>query len=161
MKFIDLETLSLHIIDKQNKNDLEFVKKLFKDKDIKKWVHGISNILNENKEQKLFGHGFIVKDNNDYIGYIGIGEFNENEKCVYLRAGLDKDKVGMGYGKKILTEITEYIFSNFEEVADIKLKIDKNNKASLGTANSCGYKWSYDDYYVKHNPYTIKKTRVN
>ena len=30
MEFIKLETLSLHIIDKQNKNDLEFVKKLVK-----------------------------------------------------------------------------------------------------------------------------------
>ena len=103
MKFIDLETLSLHIIDKQNKNDLEFVKSLFSNEDIKKWVHGISNILNQNKEQKLLGHGFIVKDNNDYIGYIGIGDFNPNEKCVYLRAGLDRNKIGMGYGKKILS----------------------------------------------------------
>ena len=157
MLFINLETLSLHIINKNNKKDLEFVKKLFHNEDIKKWVHGISNILNDNKEHKLFGHGFIIKDGIKYIGYLGIGDLNNEEKCIYLRAGLDKNVTGKGYGKKILNEITEYIFSTYEEVESIKLKIDRNNSASLGTANSCGYIWTHDDFYEKKNPYINKK----
>ena len=156
MEFIKLETLSLHIIDKQNKNDLEFVKKLVKNEGIKKWVHGISNIMSSNEKKEFFDKGFIVKDNDLYIGYLGIGSLNE-EKSVYLRAGLDSDVIGMGYGKKILSEITEYIFSNYQEAECIKLKIDRENIPSLRTANSCGYTWLHDDFYVKYNPYIKKK----
>ena len=156
MLLTNLETLSLHIIDRENKEDLEFAKKLFHNEDIKKWVHGISNIISENKEKEFFGKGFIVKDDKEYIGYLGIGSLNKQEKSVYLRAGLDSNKTGKGYGKKILSEITEYIFSNYEEIESIKLKIDRENIPSLKTANSCGYTWLQDDFYVKYNPY-IKK----
>ena len=157
MEFIKLETLSLHIIDKNNKGDFEFAKKLFQNKDIKKWVHGISNILSDNIKKEFFDKGFIVKDNNDYVGYLGIGSFNKQEKSVYLRAGIDSDKTGNGYGKKILGEITEYIFSNYEEIESIRLKIDRENIPSLKTANACGYTWLRDDFYVKYNPYIKKK----
>lgn len=153
MKFTDLETLSLYIIDKQNKNDLEFIKKLFHDENIKKWVNGISNILSENINKDFFGSGFIVKLNDEYIGYVGIGSFNEKERCVYLRAGISNDKTGLGYGKRILSEITNYIFSNYDMVENIKLKINKENIPSLRTANSCGYIWLNDDFYIKYNPY--------
>ena len=50
-------------------------------------------------EKKLFGKRFIVKDNDLYIRYLGIGSLNK-EKSVYLRAGLNSDVIGMGYGKK-------------------------------------------------------------
>lgn len=153
MLFIQLETLSLYIIDKKNKLDLEFVKKLFHNEDIKKWVHGISNVLNDNINGDFFGHGFIIKDGETYIGYVGIGEYYSDEKCVYLRYGIDKEVVGNGYGKKILSEITEYTFLNYPDVEKIKLKIDRANIPSLKTANSCGYKWLSDDFYIKYTPY--------
>ena len=152
MLFIQLETLALYIIDKKNKQDLEFVKRLFHNEEIKKWVHGISNVLNDNINCEFFGHGFIIKDGEKYIGYIGISEFVRDENCVYLRAGLDKDVVGNGYGKKTLSEITEYIFLNYPDVEKIKLKIDRENLPSLNTANACGYKWLYDDFYINYNP---------
>lgn len=107
-------------------------------------------------EKKLFGKRFIVKDNDLYIRYLGIGSLNK-EKSVYLRAGLDSDVIGMEYGKKTLSEIKEYIFSNYQEVECIKLKIDSENIPSLKTANSCGYTWLHDDFYVKYNPYIKKK----
>lgn len=156
MKFTNLETLSLYTIDKQNKKDLEFIKKLFHDENIKKWVNGISNILSDNKNKNFFNSGFIVKLESEYIGYVSIGDFNKEEKCVYLRIGIPNDKTGLGYGKRILNEITNYIFSNYSEVENIKLKIKKENIPSLRTANSCGYTWLYDDFYIKYNSY-IKK----
>lgn len=157
MLFIELETLSLYILDKNSKEDFEFVKKLFHNEDIKKWVHGISNILSDNIKKEFFNKGFIVKDKNEYIGYLGIGSFNKHEDCVYLRYGIDNEKTGKGYGKKILNEITEYIFSNYENIKTIRLKIDKENIPSLKTANACGYTWQQDDFYVKYNPYIKKK----
>lgn len=152
MKFVELETLSLYIIDKQNKQDLEFVKSLFHDEGIRKWVNGISNVLSDNYDKNFFDSGFIVKKSDEYIGYIGIGNFNQEEKCVYLRAGISKEKTGHGYGKMLLNEITEHIFSNYDEVESIKLKINSANIPSLMTANSCGYKFLNDDFYVKYNP---------
>lgn len=151
MKFIELETLSLYIIDRQNKEDLEFVKKLFHDENIKKWVNGISNILSEDRNRDFFGSGFIVKNVDEYIGYVGIGNFNKEEKCVYLRAGISKDKTGHGYGKRLLNEITEYMFSNFSDLESIRLKINSENIPSLMTANSCGYRFLYGDFYVKYS----------
>jgi len=37
------------------------------------------------------------------------------------------------------------------------LKIDRENKASLMTANACGYLWLTDDFYYKSNPNIKKK----
>lgn len=55
--------------------------------------------------------------------------------------------------KNLLSEITEYIFENYNNIESVRLKIDFNNKASLNTAISCGYKWLKDDCYIKINPY--------
>ncbi len=147
----ELNTLTLVNFDKENKAHLEFLKKLVHDESIKKWFTGISSGLINNPNNEFFGHSFFVEDNNELIGYINIGNIN-NENSVYLRAAVDKDKRGNNYGKTILSETTDYIFDNFNEVENIMLKIDKENKASLMTADSCGYLWLRDDYYYKKNP---------
>ena len=158
MEYIKLTNLTLHTFNNESRNDLEFVKKLCKDEAIKKWVHGVTGGLLKNPNNEFFGYTFIVKDNEEYVGFIKIGNFNNNENCVYLRAGISADKRKMNYGKMLLSEITEYIFSNYDNVHSIKLKIANDNRASLKTAEACGYSWISDDFYGKSNPYikTIK-----
>ena len=148
---IKIGTLTINNFDKNNITNLEFIKKLCNDDTIKSRFQGmLSGLLNNNE---FFDHGFLVSHNNELVGYVHIGALNFEEKSVYLRAAVDKDKRGMNYGKTILSEITEYIFNNFKEVESIRLKIANDNKASLMTSNACGYKWLEKDYYVKYNPY--------
>ena len=157
MELIKLESLTLTDFNKENKEELEFSKKLIFDESIKKWFSGIFSYLSNSHHYDFFGRGFLIKDNDIYVGYIGIGEFNENEKSVYLKAAIDKDKRGHSYGKRILSEITDYIFTNHGYVENIRLKIDSNNTASLKTAETCGYKWFRDDFYIMYNPNLKRK----
>ena len=91
------------------------------------------------------------------VGFVDIGQFNGEEEAVYLRGAIDKDKRGKHYGTLMLSETTDYIFANYPKVRNVKLKIDEDNKASLSTANACGFIWAGADYYVKGNPYEKQK----
>ena len=153
MEFIKLDNLSLNIVDKNDRIALEFIRKLCHDESIKKRFQGILGGVLNNPSQELFGYGFLVSHNGEYIGYVRIGNFIEEEKSIYLRAAIDSDKRGHSYGKMLLSEITEYIFQNYSKVESIRLKIAEDNKPSLMTANACGYVWLKDDYYIKYNPY--------
>ena len=106
------------------------------------------NGLVNNPKLELFDHSFFVKHDSVLIGYINIGAYNKDEKCVYLRAAIDLDKRGLSYGKTLLAEISEYIFLEYPNVHSIKLKIADDNIPSLMTANYCGYKWLRDDFYT-------------
>jgi len=158
MKYAKIGTLTLNIIDKENKEDLEFIKKLCKDKTITSRFQGITLDLLNAKKKEFFNHSFLVTHNDEYVGYIKIGQYNEQEKSIYLRAAIDLEKRGKSYGKTLLNEITEYVFQTYSQVESIRLKIANDNKASLMTANSCGYEWLRDDFYIKNNPYINKKT---
>lgn len=159
MDFIKLETLNLHAAKKDSYKDLEFIKKLYRDDSIKQRFQGLLIGL-FNDLQIFFNRGFLVSHNEEYVGYLNIGSFNEDEKSVYLRAAVDKDKRGFNYGKAILNEITEYIFKTYPMVESIRLKIARDNRASLMTANSCGYEWLENDLYIKYNPYLENKKTI-
>ncbi len=118
---------------------------------------GIVPGLVKNPNNEFFNHGFLVMCENNLVGYIGIGEFNLEEKSVYLRAAIDREQRGKAYGKILLEEITCYIFSNFDIVENIRLKIALDNKPSLNTARSCGYEWLEKDLFIKYNP-NIKRS---
>ena len=156
MEFTKIGTLTLNIFNKNDRKALEFIKKLCHDESILSRFQGIMIGL-KNENNNFFNHSFLVSHNNEFIGYVNIGEFNNDEKSVYLRAAVDKEKRGFGYGKTILEEITEYIFKNYPQVESIRLKIAGDNKASLMTANACGYKWLENDFYIKYNPYIEDK----
>lgn len=153
MEYANIGLLTLHTFNIQNENDKSFVMALCKDEAIKKWVHGVTGGLFSNPNNEFFGHTFIVKDEEEYVGFIKIENFNEEGKWVFLRAGIDPNKRGMKYGETLLSEISEHIFENYEEVESIRLKIANDNKASLKTAEACGYTWISDDFYGKSNPY--------
>ena len=102
MKYDDMQSLSLYKFSKDDKEALNFIKKLISDESIKNWFSGITVGLLNNPNNEFFDHSFLVKSNNIYVGYIKIGSYNENEKCVYLTAAIDKDLRGHSYGKTLL-----------------------------------------------------------
>lgn len=159
MEFIKLDTLALNIANKNDRKALEFIQKLCHDESIKKRFQGIMGGLFNNPNKELLGYAFLVSFNEEYIGYIRVGNFNKDEKSVYLRAAIDQAQRGHSFGKTLLNEITEYIFQNHPEVESIRLKIASDNIPSLMTANACNYEWLRDDFYIKYNPYLHKQVK--
>lgn len=153
MTKIILNDLELVIFNKDNKDHLNFLKLIINDKTILARFQGIANNLLHNHGDEFFDRSFLVSTKeNKLIGFINIGNFNTDEKCVYLRYAININYRGMGYGKKILDGITKYIFNSYPMVETIRLKIASDNKASLGIANASGYKWYKDDFYFAYNP---------
>ena len=153
MTIITLKSLELTTFDKNNKQHLLFLKTLINDEMIKKRLQGISGSILHSYNNSIFGNSFFVQKNNEPIGYIKIGEFNKKENSVYLQGAISSIYRNQGYGKQMLNEINDYIFRNHQEVQCIILKISYDNSESLSTANSCGFTWLSNDYYIKYNPY--------
>lgn len=153
MDKVILTNLVLVVFDKNKEEHLIFLKSIIKDKTILAKFQGLTNNLLHNHGDEFFDRSFLVSTkDNKLIGFINVGDFNTKDKCIYLRYAVDINVRGLGYGKQLLSEITDYIFYNYPEVETIRLKIASDNKASLGTANACGYKWYIDDFYFAYNP---------
>lgn len=152
MKYKKLNNIMLHTIAKGSDEEINFYKELIKDDTINYRVHGLSGLTLSTNKYPFLGRAFLTSLNDHLFGYIHIGNYNKEEKAVYLKVAIHKNNRGLGYGKLLLEEITDYIFLNYEEIESIKLKIERDNLASINTANACGYKWLIDDFYVIYNP---------
>lgn len=154
MEKVTLENLDLVAFDKDNENHISFLKSLIKDKTLLARFQGITGNLLHSHSNEFFNRSFFVslKDSLKLIGFISIGNYDIHEKCVYLKAAIDINERGKGYGKELLSEVTNFIFNNYNQVETIRVKIANDNKASLGIASACGYKWYRDDYYIAYNP---------
>lgn len=149
---IELSTLSLVTFDKNNPKHLIFLKKLIKDKIVSERFQGFTQHLLHNFGNEFFDRGFLILLEQDIVGYVDVGEYNYKNDSVYLRCAIDEDFRGKAIGRRLLSELTDYIFNNYPFVENIRLKIADDNKASLKVALACGYKWEDKDYYVKTNP---------
>lgn len=155
MKDIQLESLTLKQFDIKNKEHLIMLKKLINDQSITSRFNGFLPRLNE-KSTNALNKGYLIADQDKLIGFIDIGAYEKSDKCVYLRAAIDKNERGKRYGKRSLTEVSNYLFQNYKEIESIRLKIAKDNIASRNTAASSGYKLLTDDFYYLDNPYLEK-----
>ena len=107
---------------------------------------------NTSENDTSFNCGYFVLDDNEYIGYIDIGRYVQDEKAVYLRAAVVKEQRNKGYGSIMLNEASNYIFDNYPEVREIKLKTITDNIQALRTIKSCGFKPIYGTLFSKRNP---------
>jgi len=136
-----------------------FFKELLKDETITNRFQGFLPNLMKNNDSSIIGKGFFIKDENQLIGYVDIGNYNESEHAVYIRQAISSNKRGMGYGKRSLFEICDLIFANYPEIENIKARIATDNVFSIEMAKACGFKWIRDDYYGITNPY-IKNNKT-
>ena len=152
---IQLDTLSLVTFDKENTDHINFFKKIVHDTTIKNRFTGFLSSLNA-KSDTIIGKGFFLEDNDELIGFVDIGKFNKDEEAVYIRGAIDKEKRSKNYGHKMLEETSNYIFLNYPEVKNIKLKIASDNISSIKTAESCGFINMLNGCYKKINPYSLQ-----
>lgn len=149
---IKLENLELISFDKCNIDHINFLKSLLKDADINKWAQGVTSRLTIINNDSIFNQAFFVSHNSNLVGCIKIEQYNHYENCVYLKGAINKAYRGQNYGALMLKEVSDYLFNNYLEIENIKLKISNENYASLKTAEKVGFKWLNCDYYIKENP---------
>lgn len=169
MTRIELESLSLVTFDKQNAEHLNFFKKLVTDDSIIRRFGGLLHMLNNSSNnESFFNCGYFVLAGNEYIGYIDIGRYIQDEEAIYLRSAIVKEQRNKGYGSRTLNETSNYIFENYPAVREIKLKTVTDNIEALKTIKSCGFKPIYGTLFSKRNPnyerekiYNYHKNYVN
>lgn len=152
MDDIKIGSLSLSRFDKDNKYHMIFFKKLIHDEDILNRFQGFLHNLNNKSSEDIFGKGFFVKDEDELIGYVDFGAYHEDDKSVYIREAIASDKRGKSYGKRTLTEVTDYIFRTYPFVESIKARIASDNYICISMAWDCGFT-NKGEYFTLDNPY--------
>lgn len=88
------------------------------------------------KKDTLMGNPYLVKKNDDFIGYMYISdEFDGERILAYI---IDKKLRGKGLGKVMLTSVGDYLFEHCG-TSTIKLYINKNNTQGINLALRCGF----------------------
>ena len=154
MENIKLENIELVNFDKENKEHLEYLKKLLNDASIKKRFQGIFPALLS--KEKFFGKGFLVEYDEELIGYTQIGNFNKDEESVYiLGSAIDKEhrgkktESGKTLAELMLNDISDHILLNYKQVKQIKLTISDDNIPAIKLSEKCGYEHLTSTHYGK------------
>lgn len=139
---IELQSLSL---TKYNEKYESIKEELEKGISASKYIHQIKERLEKsNKEDKtIYNNAFIVLEQNNPIGYLFISSMINDE--VFIEYSILKEYRRKGYGKKLVNEISDYLFEN-NNIKSIILDIDPSNKNSMLLASSCGFFFDEDDY---------------
>ena len=149
MGMIKLDTLALLKFDKTNQVHKDYLKELINDESITSRFCGLLPMLMSSSKD-IFERGYFVMDEDEFIGYIDIGAYNHQERSVYLRGAIVKQARGMGYGKKMLSEVTDHMLENYDNVDYVKLKSATDNTSAINTIESCGFVEIFDGlYYMK------------
>ena len=140
---IKLETLSLTRYDDEKhqylKNELE------KGESSSRFIHQIAERLDNsnNSNSNIFQSAFVVLDGDIPIGYVYISS-NRNDE-VFLECSLLKTFRNKGYGKRLLNEVSNYLFEE-HNIRCIKGDVDPSNKNSQLMLESCGYLFDEEEY---------------
>ena len=140
---IELETLQLVRYSEEKYKNLK--DELEKGISYSKYIHQIGERLehSRNDNKNIFNTSFVVLDKEIPVGYLFISSMIRDE--VFLEYAVLKEFRGMGYGSSIVSDVTDYLFHNFN-IRSIRLDIDPSNKNSLLVANSCGFILDEEDY---------------
>ena len=144
-----LNNLSLYLYDNYNFKHNELVKELEVGDSSSSYIHDIRTRLNDGKNKKdiPFGVGFIVGLKDEFIGYVFISKRIKDE--IFLEYSLINEFRGKGYGKLVLSEVSDYLFTNYN-IKSITLDIEPSNIPSIMTAVSVGFDVLEDDYLERN-----------
>ena len=142
---IKLLSFDLELYDINNESHNELFNELWIDDNTKKYLYDknefISNIINGDGKNNCI---YIVKSNNDYIGFVSL-YYSDNtyEIC----DGILPAHRGKGYSTRILKEFSEYVFNN-TDITELYGYIDKENIASIKSALGIGFINTKDKEYI-------------
>ena len=129
-----------------------------------RFINNIDNRLNIKKNDDFFNHGYLIKLNNDIVGYLYVSGITNNN--IYLEYSIRLDYRNQKIARNLLENVTNYICENYN-INEIKLNIYKDNRASQKVAEECGYYlqneeeylYKVDSDFVINNQYFINKNR--
>jgi len=144
---INLETLNLL---KYNEIKNNYLKEEFKNgSSFSEYVHKVFERLelSKNNDKTIYQSAFVVEEKQIPIGYLYISNMSNDE--VFLEYSVLKEYRRQGYGKRIVDEVTNYLFENYN-IKSVKLDIDPSNKNSIFVANSCGFSLDEEEYETRN-----------
>lgn len=99
------------------------------------------SLLEAAYDTSLDWHPYGIYSENNLIGFAMIGEYNSEEKYIWLdRLMLNRDVQGKGLGTDVMRVIIEYISNNWN-VSEIVLSVTPDNHAAIGFYKKVGFQW--------------------
>lgn len=138
---IHLSTFNLEKINECKHYSL--IKSMEMDDDVNRYISKyfsgwISFYVSESDEVIELEKSYVIEFDNKYVGFVGSLEITSNG-VLEIWYAIDRNFRNMGYGEKILGEVTSYYIENVYGVNGICLKIDKCNIVSQKVAVNNGY----------------------
>ena len=151
---IQLETLNLVRYNEQQHSSLK--KELEIGNSSSNYIHQIGERLEASKDnnRSIYQSAFVVEAKEIPVGYLFISTMTHDE--VFLEYAVLKDFRRMGYGSRIISETTEYLFQE-HNIRSIRLDIDPSNKNSILIADLCGFIFDEEEYESRN--FYISKRR--
>lgn len=153
---LPLGNIKLERLDVWNKRHIKAVRGL-RDINAKKFCYDLKGTVEDEKSGRGHcGNSFLVKDkeSDEYVGYIYISnEHPGNERVLsYI---IQKKMRGMGYGKIILTMVSDFLFE-YGLADKLTLYINKDNIPGIKLATGSGFKRMGFGYSEKIDEYSRK-----
>lgn len=131
---IYLNDVVLEEIDPMNKEHKFAIKKL-RDYQGRKMMFDIKQEVMKINKYENHGTSFLVKKDEDYIGYMCL---EIRYKMATISMLINKKLRGLGYGKIVINNISDYLFSN-DFVERINVYIKDKNKVSINMVKTCNF----------------------
>lgn len=134
------------VIRPMNKDDVDTLKKWLPDESIYTyWGKGPSKseknpellFEKQDKPNKSFHEGIVLKDSNEVIGDIYV-YLIENDRMASVAIRISKEYQGKGYGTEALKAMTDFCFKN-TELKRLWTEVDIRNVGSYKMLEKCGY----------------------
>lgn len=133
---IILDDIKLERMDILNKKHIKALKGL-RDFKARKMCYDVKQDIHAAKKGSSDGNNFLVKKDEQYIGYMHISN-NYNGKRV-LSYIVQKNMRGQGYGKIMLSNVSDYLLDN-DLASSVSLFVKHKNLSGNMLAKSCGFK---------------------
>lgn len=144
---IMLKSLAITSFDSNVYEKVKFVKELSKDKLVNRLYCSIDKMIEESEKSDtiIFGCGYIISDNNNFVGFIRPSKIIDNGVLDIDYAVRDNYR-HQGYGTRILKETADYFLNNYDDIEIIKLIIDGDNVNSMNCAEKAGFMKTDESY---------------
>lgn len=123
------------------------------------FVKQVKERIHASKTNIIFGNSFVVMCDNLPIGYAYISA--KPKDYIFFELLLSKNTRGKHYGRNILAEIEDYLFTNNPDLREIRLDIDNSNLASQKSAEANGYYSDEEDLDYLTNPTSLVYKKFN
>ncbi len=144
-----LDNFTLEIYNENNKEHIETIDKIDKDKKSKDYLgntFSLIKMINKRKDEDyLHNETYITYYNNRPVGYIALTHNNEDYELI---SGLIPSERNQHLGALLLQEFSEELFNKIKDIDKLTLKINDKNLGSIKCAKLVGYVQDTNEKYT-------------